>query len=122
MAFNTVTLSPIPGYPADDLIQTASLNFTGLGTVVPGITGKRIFVHGYAVAAAVLGGTITYAWQDMTPAGGTVNAPMGTLGAGFGELHCWPFTQYPLFTIAPGDALAINPSGAIGGRVMYVQA
>ena len=118
MGANFVTAGPVPD-AGNDGVSSAAVNLSaGLATVVAPLSGKRIFVHGLLIASQA---SIAFTAMDMTSSSGTVAFPLGTIGLQGGTPLKWGFGQYPLFTIAPGDALAFSVSGAVGGRLLYVQ-
>ena len=129
---NYVTLGPIPDLQNDSLSRASFGlgNVTGQATIVPAVTGKRIFVHSMTfLPFNPGGGNCQGSFVEVTQAGATVTYQLGsnTYAPVFliNQLTTFPYNQYPWFTCASGNALAYIPAGgvtvSVAGMVQYVQ-
>lgn len=122
---NYVTLGPIPD-AGNDGIQRTPIVLNSLvstaATVVPAVAGKRIFVHAMNLSTTI-GNTLVQV-ADVNTGGATVAIQGWTNIGQSGQINL-PYSQYPWYTCAPGDALALScQSGVttfIYGSVLYVQ-
>ena len=124
-------MGPIPGGPPDDgILELAfgvSISSAIAATLIPAVAGKRISVHAFFMSQNTSG---SFNLVDLASNGNTVAIITGTNSAGFdlnsGQPFILPYSQYPLFTCAVGDALGYWWTGGgtifVAGRATYVQA
>ena len=115
---NFMTLGAVPD-PVNDKVTIAPINSTNAAaTIVAGVAGKRITVHGMHLVV-----TTAQAITVQDVGASTTVAQSGPMVLAAGVPLVLPFQNYPWYTVAPGDSLVIsNPSAAqLSGAIIYVQ-
>jgi len=103
--------TPETQYAAQYPYKTWGTYMTGIGTLIPGVTGKLIKLHQYSLSVA---GTIAFSLNNAKPLGGTVDYGgflTGGVIASPSSLFNKPFVPYPGYLCATtqvGSALCLG--------------